>query len=387
MLLASLMRIYLDHNATTPLRDEVVDAMLECLRVNWGNPSSTHAEGAAARAAIERARRQVAELVGASPEEVFFTGGATEANNAILQGLLRGDSPERQLVTTTAEHPSVGEVAALLEAGGVAVTRVPVDESGLVDPASIEAAIDSRGTLVSVIWANNETGVLQDVREIARRVQAQGARFHVDATQALGKLPIDLSGLPISLLSCSAHKLNGPKGVGALVDRSQLGIPPLLHGGGQERRWRGGTENVAGIVGFGVACELARAELPERMRRSADLRDRLWEGIQARVPRVRRNGSPEHVLPNTLNVEFEGAAGEVLLQALDVEGVAVSAGAACHSGSITPSHVLSAMGRTPEQARASLRLSVGHGSDEAQVDRAVELLAEIVERSRGAVAA
>jgi cysteine desulfurase len=381
------MRIYLDHNATTPLRDEVVDAMAECLRSNWGNPSSTHAEGAAARAAIERARTQVAELLSAEQDEIFFTGGATEANNAILQGLLRADSPERQLVTTTAEHPSVGEVAGLLEAAGVGVTRVGVDPEGRVDPLEVEAAIGSEPALVSVIWANNETGVLQDVPEIARRVVARGARLHVDATQALGKLPIDLSELSVSLLSCSAHKLNGPKGVGALVDRSERGVPPLLHGGGQERRWRGGTENVAGIVGFGVACELARLELPARVRRYAELRDRLWHGIEASIPRVRRNGRPGQVLANTLNVEFEGAAGEVLLQALDVEGVAVSAGAACHSGSISPSHVLSAMGRSAEQARASLRLSVGHGVDEAQVDQAVELLTLLVKRTRGAVAA
>jgi cysteine desulfurase len=381
------MRIYLDHNATTPLRDEVADAMSECLRSNWGNPSSTHAEGARARSAVERARRQVAELVSAEPEAVFFTGGATEANNAVLQELLAPDARERRLVTSTVEHPSVAEVADLLEDAGVQVARVPVDASGRIEPARIDEAMGDDPTLVSLIWANNETGVLQDVSEIARRVQDRGGRLHVDATQALGKIPIDLSTLAVSQLSCSAHKLNGPKGVGALVDRGEAPVATLLHGGGQERRRRGGTENVAGIVGFGVACELARLELPERMRRYAGLRDRLWRGIEARVPRVHRNGDPDHVLPNTLNVEFEGAAGDVLLQALDVEGVAVSAGAACHSGSISPSHVLSAMGRTPEQARATLRLSVGHGVDEAQVDRAVELLGELVGRAREAAAA
>jgi len=386
VLLRSSMRIYLDHNATTPLRDEVVEAMVECLRANWGNPSSTHAEGAAARAAIERARGQVAALVKTEPRNVYFTGGATEANNAILQQGLRANSPWHKLVTSTVEHPSVQAVVELLEAGDVSVECVGVDADGLVDPHCIEAA-SHPDTLVSLIWANNETGVLQDIAEIARRVEARGATLHVDATQALGKLPIDLSAHAISLLSCSAHKLNGPKGVGALVDCGETGVASLLHGGGQERGWRGGTENVAGIVGFGVACELAQRELPERIEEYAMLRDRLWQGLQERVPRLRRNGSKTSVLSNTLNVEFEGTAGEVLLQALDLEGVAVSAGAACHSGSITPSRVLTAMGRSPEQARASLRLSVGLGVDAAQIDRAIRLIADVAERARGAAAA
>ena len=380
------MRIYLDHNATTPLRDEVVEAMTECLRSNWGNPSSTHTEGAAARAAVERARCQVAALVGAAPEQVFFTAGATEANNAVLQSLLATGSEFWQLVTSCVEHPSVSAVADLLEAAGVAVRRVAVDAEGRVDPAQVEAAVSGPDTLASFIWANNETGVLQDLSGIAARVAARGARLHVDATQALGKLPIDVSALPVTWLSCSAHKLNGPKGAGALVDCSEAGLAPLLHGGGQERGWRGGTENVAGIVGFGVACELARCELPERMRRYAELRDRLWEGIRTRVPRAERNGS-EPLLCNTLNLRFEGVAGEVLLQALDVEGVAVSAGAACHSGAISPSQVLTAMGLSSDQARSSLRLSVGHGVDAEQIDRAVLLITELVGRARAAVAA
>ncbi|MEE8580452.1 MAG: cysteine desulfurase family protein [Myxococcota bacterium] len=378
------MPIYLDHNATTPLRDEVVEAMLPWLREGYGNPSSGHALGAAARAAVERAREQVAHCLGAAPIEIFFTAGATESNNWVLQGLVGPDARFSQLVTTATEHPSVVEPAALLEARGVTVRRVVVDWDGRLEPAAVAEATGAAHPLVSIIWANNETGVVQPIEEIAPVLKARGACLHVDATQALGKWPLDLRSVPIDLLSCSAHKLNGPKGTGCLFIREGGELPPLLRGGPQERGGRGGTENVAGIVGFGVACELARQELEARMERYAALRDRLWEALCAKVPGVHRNGSSEHVLPNTLNVEFEGTAGELLLQALDLEEVAVSAGAACHSGSIDPSHVLSAMGRTPEQARASLRLSVGHGVDEAQVDRVVNLLAELVPRVREA---
>jgi cysteine desulfurase len=238
--------------------------------------------------------------------------------------------------------------------------------------------------LVSLLWANNETGVMQPMEEIASRLQARGVPLHVDATQAVGKWPVDLTRVPVQYLSCSAHKLGGPKGAGCLAARGGSGFPPLLLGGGQEWRRRGGTENVVGIAGFGVACEVVRAELAERMERYAWLRDRLWEGLRAKVPRVRRNGSAVHVLPNTLNVEFEAAEGEVLVEALDLEGIAVSAGAACHSGAISPSRVLTAMGLGAEQARSSLRFSVGQGLDEGQIDRAVAVLAELVPRVREA---
>jgi cysteine desulfurase len=236
--------------------------------------------------------------------------------------------------------------------------------------------------MVSLIWANNETGVIQPVERVAELAKQRGVLVHSDATQAVGKLDVDLRRVPLDLLSLSAHKFNGPKGVGCLVLRGGLGLEPLLYGGHQERGRRGGTEDVAGAAGLGVACELAERELPGRAVAYARLRDRLWDGIRAEIPRVRRNGSAVHVLPNTLNVEFEGVAGEVLLQALDLEGVSVSSGAACAAGSIDPSPVLVAMGRTPEAARGSLRLSVGHGVDEAQIDRALALLPPLVERAR-----
>jgi len=353
------MRIYLDHNATTPLRPEVAEAMARVLRDVYGNPSSTHAEGAAARAALERAREQVAELVGARPDQVVFTSGATEANNTLLAALPR-------VVTTTAEHPSVLEPARALGA-----RLVGVDREGKVDPEALAEAVDGETQLVSILWANNETGVVQPLEAIARALPRSVA-LHVDATQALGKIPVEG---PWDFLSASAHKLNGPKGTGCLMCRRE--IRPLLLGGSQERGRRGGTENVAGIVGFGVACELARKELGERAARFAALRDRLFAQLE---DLGRRNGSD--VLPNTLNVEFPGIEGDALLQALDLEGVAVSAGAACHAGSISASHVLLAMGRTPEQALASLRFSVGHGNDEAQIDAAAALVRELVGRAR-----
>lgn len=364
------MRIYLDHNATTPLRPEVVDAMARALRDLWGNPSSVYVEGAAARAAVERAREQVAELAGARPEEVVFTAGASEANNAALSGV------RRHLVTTSAEHPSVLEPAAALEARGVRVTRLAVDADGLVDPDALRAALGSDTDLVSILWANNETGVLQPMAELAEIARAAGVPLHVDATQALGKLPLDV---PADFVSASAHKLNGPKGTGCLICRRDP--PVLIRGGPQERRRRGGTENVAGIVGFGEACRLARAELAARAAAAAALRDRLWEALRA-IPGIRRNGAPGRVLPNTLSVSISGVEGDLLVQALDLEGVAVSAGAACHSGSVSPSHVLLAMGRSSDEARATLRFSVGHGNDAAQIDAAAERVRALVARVR-----
>jgi len=381
------MRIYLDHNATTPLREAVAEAMAAALRQPFGNPSSIHAEGAAARAAVERARGQVARLFGASPAEVVFTAGASEANNLALQGFLRGPAARgRHVVTSTVEHPSVAEPLAALEREGWQVTRVPVCGDGLLDPARLEAALTPETALVSLLWANNETGVVQPLDRLLPPLAARGRVLHLDATQAAGKLPIDLRRLPVQLLSASAHKLNGPKGVGCLVVRGGLALEPWVRGGPQERRRRGGTENVAGIVGFGLACELAAADLEERSAACARLRDRLWDGIAGKISRVRRNGAPEALLPNTLNVEFEGADGEALLQALDLEGIAVSAGAACASGSLEPSHVLLEMGRSREQARGSLRFSLGLGVDEAQVDAVLGLLPRLVARAREAAA-
>lgn len=377
------MRIYLDHNATTPVCDEAAEAVLRVLRDVLGNPSSAHAEGAAARAEVERARERVAALVAARPSEVVFTSGATESNNLAILGVARAAGAKgRHLVTSAAEHPSVEEPLAALEADGFRVTRVPVDGDGLVDPDAVAAAITPETSLVSILWANNETGVVQPVARIADAVRARGVPLHVDATQAIGKIAVRLDAVPADLLSASAHKFNGPKGSGFLVVRGERTLAPWLRGGSQERGRRGGTHNVPGIAGLGVAAELARRELDDRANRYASLRDRLWSGIEAKVPRVRRNGAAAHVLPNTLCVEFRDTAGDVLLEALDGEGIAVSAGAACASGSVHPSRTLLAMGRSTAEARASLRFSVGHGTTEAQIERVLALLPDLVTRVR-----
>lgn len=378
------MRIYLDHNATTPLRPEVAEAMARALRDLPGNPSSVHAEGAAARRALEEARGQVAELLGAAPAEVMFTGSATESCNTLLSSVWAQAGPQAHVVTTGVEHPCVAEPCAALEAQGVRVTRIPVDARGRLDLEAFAAALDEGATLASVILAHNETGVLQDAAKLREATASRGVPLHLDATQALGKVELDAAVRSADYLSASAHKLNGPKGTGVLRIGAGRELVPLVRGGPQERRRRGGTENVAGIVGFGVACGLARAELPARTAELAALRDRLWRGIRAQVSDVHRHGCVRNVLPNTLCVGFEGLEAESLLAALDLEGVAVSAGAACASGAHEPSAALAAMGVDSALARGTLRFSVGHGVDAEQVDRVVALLPSLVKRAREA---
>ena len=372
-------RVYLDHNATTPLHPAVVEAMSRVLRDVYGNPSSTHAEGALARRQVEDARDQVAQLLGVAAREIIFCAGATEANNSVVLGL---ETDAGRFVTSAIEHPSIQAPLDWLEARGAQVERLPVDSAGVIDRAALDHALTTPCGLVTLIWANNETGVIQPMVEIAERVKAAGQLLHVDATQAIGKLRVDLAAVPADFLSLSAHKFNGPKGVGCLVVRDHAASAPRMLGGPQERRLRGGTENVAGIVGIGLAAEIARQGLEARMSRYAVLRDRLWQRLFGTIDRVRRNAEGADVLCNTLSVEFAGVAGDVLLQALDLAGISVSAGAACHSGSIHPSHVLTAMGRTPEEALASLRFSVGLGVDEAQIDRAAESLKQHVAKVR-----
>lgn len=374
------MRIHLDHNATTPVCPEAIEAMERVLRDAYGNPSSVTLEGSRARSLVEQARAQVAALLGAAPAHVRFTSGATEANNTLLFGLL---APGDHVVTTRIEHPSVSAPLERLAARGVAIDRVAPDAAGCIDVEAVAAALRPETRLVCVIWANNETGAIQPIPELAALCADRGIWLHADATQAVGKLSLDLARTPVDSIATSAHKLGGPKGVGALVARDQKAIAPLLLGGGQEHGLRGGTENVVGVVGFGAACAVAAAEGAQRAEPMRALRDRLWQGIGERLDGARWNGDPARVLPNTLNVELAGVAGEVLLQALDLEGVGVSAGAACHSGAVEPSPVLLAMGRTPAQARASLRFSVGAGNTAEQIDFVVERLAELVPRIRG----
>ncbi|HXJ34225.1 MAG TPA: cysteine desulfurase family protein [Candidatus Eisenbacteria bacterium] len=380
------MRIYLDHNASAPLRPEVRAAMIDALGAT-GNPSSAHREGAHARMLVERARAEVAALVGGEPSEVIFTSGATEANNLALRGTLAA-SGRRGLVTTAIEHASVLETARELAAGGAPLAVVGVDAEGHVAVADVTAACTADTALVSVGLANGEVGSVAPVAAIAAGLAGRGLVVHTDAAQAAGRLPIDTGGLGVDLLSLSAHKLGGPTGVGALWARRGCALRAQSTGGSQERRRRAGTENVAGIVGFGVAAQLARAELAAAGSRMAALRDRLWEGLRAALPDIVRNGpAGEPRLPNTLNVTVPRCEGESLLVLLDLEGVAASLGSACAAGGAEPSHVLRAMGRSEAEARSGLRLSLGPATTDAEIDRVVAVVPRLVAQIRRGAAA
>jgi cysteine desulfurase len=382
------VRIYLDHNAGAPLRAEARAAMLDVLDGPPANPSSAHREGARARRVLEDARAEVAALLGAAPGEVVFTSGATEANNLALRGVLATSGERRGLVVTAIEHASVLEPARRLAEEGIALTAVPVDGAGRVDAAGVVAACDDGTALVSVGLANGEVASVAPVSGIAARLQGRGLAIHTDAAQAAGRLPLDVTALGVDLLSLSSHKLGGPAGVGALWVRHGTALRPLLTGGPQERERRAGTEPVAAIAGFAAAARAAREELAVAASRMARLRDRLWHGLRARVPDVVRHGPVgDGCLPNTLNVRFPGCAGESLLVLLDLAGVAASLGSACAAGAPEPSHVLRAMGLDDEAARSGLRLSLGPGTTEAEVDTVVDLLPQLVRQVRAGVAA
>jgi len=350
--------------------------MLPFLREDYGNASSVHRLGSHARCAVEDARAHVAALIGARPAEIVFTSGGTESNNLAIQGTTLG-----AIVTTPIEHSSVQEPIRLMQAQGVTVRQVPVNGLGQVSPADVAEQLVEPGYLVSVGWANNEIGTLQPVDAIAAACAAHGARLHVDAVQAAGKIPVHVRG--IDLLSLSAHKIGGPKGVGALYVRGGCELRPLLVGGGQERGRRSGTENVAGIVGMGEACRLATAGIPAFGEACWALRDALWEGLCAAIPNVHRNSpSGADCLPNTLNVSFAGVRGEALVAALDLEGVAVSSGSACAAGAGEPSHVLRALGRSADAARDGVRFSLGREHSVAEIECVVAATAAAVLRIR-----
>jgi cysteine desulfurase len=374
-------RVYLDHNATTPLDPRVLDAMLPLLREDYGNPSSLHWFGQRARAAVEEARSSVAALVGADPAEIVFTASGSESDNMALRGVAaQAKEPRGGVVCSAIEHHAVLNTAKAMRDEGRPVGIARVGEGGLVDLEDLAARVDDTTAVVSVMLANNETGVLQPVAEAARIARARGALVHCDAVQAAGKVPVDVRALDMDLVTLSAHKLYGPKGVGCLYVRRGTRMAPLIRGGGQERNRRAGTENVAGIVGFGAAAALAREGLGAEAARLAALRDRLEARLLA-IPGARRNGDGPR-LPNTANVSFEGAEAEGLVIALDLEGIAVSTGAACAAGGVEPSHVLRAMGLPPERVQSSLRLSLGRATTEADVDRAADVTAHVVARHR-----
>jgi cysteine desulfurase len=376
--------IYLDYNATTPLDPAVVEAMLPCLREHFGNPSSAHIYGRAARDAVERARAQVAALLGAQPEEIVFTGGGSEASNQALKGVvfakLRGVfgrwAKGAHIITSAVEHPATLQPCAFLERLGCKVTILPVDRYGLVDPDAVKKALDRSTTLVSIMHANNEVGTLEPVRAIGELARSQGALMHTDAAQSLGKMPVDVNDLNVDLLSVAGHKLYAPKGIGVLYVRRGVKLEPLIHGASHESGRRAGTENVPYIAGLGMACEVARHALPAATQRMKQLRDRLWERLHAALgDKFVLNGHPELRLPNTLNVNFVGQYGAELLE--KTPEVAASTGSACHAGHVTLSPVLKAMGVPAELGRGAVRLSVGRFTTEEEIDRAAEALLRV----------
>lgn len=377
-----MKRIYMDHAATTPVRPEVWEAMLPYFSTEFGNPSSVYSWGRSARKALDSARDKVAALLGASASEIVFTSGGSEGANLAIKGVAWADQNRgKHIITSAIEHHAVLDAVLRLETQGFEVTILPVDEHGLVDPAQVEAALRPDTILVSIMHANNEVGTIQPISEIGALVRARGVRFHTDAVQTAGALDLNVDALNVDLLSISAHKFYGPKGVGALYVRKGVRLHPLIHGGGQEKRRRAGTENVAGIVGLAKAFELAQEEREAESARLQKLRDRLIEGL-LQIPHTRVNGSLERRLPNNVSVCFEFIEGESLLLNLDLRGIAASSGSACTSGSLDPSHVLLAMGLSHEIAHGSLRLTLGRENTEADVDFVLQEIPGIVERLR-----
>ncbi len=373
--------IYLDYNATTPLDPAVVEAMLPYLRSHYGNPSSSYVFGKTAHDAVEQARAQVAELLGAQPDEIVFTGGGTEASNHALKGAvfakLRGFFGRwvkgAHIITSAVEHPATLQPCAFLERLGCKVTILPVDRFGLVDPQAVKKALDRSTTIVSIMHANNEVGTLEPIRAIADLARQQGALMHTDAAQSVGKLPVRVDELDVDLLSVAGHKVYAPKGIGVLYVRRGVKLEPFIHGAGHESGRRAGTENVPYIVALGKACALAGRSLPQATEKLRVSRDRLWERLRAGLGEaVSLNGHPELRLPNTLNVNIAGQAGADLLE--QVPQIAASTGSACHAGQVTLSPVLEAMGVSPQVGRGAVRLSVGRFTTEEEIDQAAAAL-------------
>ncbi len=375
--------IYMDHNATTPMRPEVLAAMQPYLGEKFGNPNSIHRYGRETRIAIENARDHAAALIGAADsDEIFFTSGGTESDNWALRGVVSAAKGTSHVVTTAIEHEAVLATCQTLEAEGAEVTYVKPNRKGRVSAEDVAAAIRPDTKIVSVMWGNNEVGTVQPIHEIGAICRERGILFHTDAVQAMGKEPIDVERAGVSLLSATGHKFNALKGAGFLYVKKGTKLDPLIIGGGQEQKLRSGTENVAGIVALGEACRIAKEEGPQSAKNVAAMRDRLENEICEHVPDVLINGDTDHRLPGTSNLGFIGAEGETLLIRLDLEGIAVSTGAACSSGSPEPSHVLLAMDLPQETVQGSLRFSLGYGNTDADIDRLLEVLPEAVSKVR-----
>ena len=378
-------RVYFDHNATTPVEPEVLEAMLPFLSGEYGNASSIHTFGQKARAAVETARDQVAALIGARAQEIVFTSGGTEADNHALFGIVEAATGDRKHVVTTAiEHEAVLNTCQALEKRGVGVTYLPVDRDGRIDPNALRSALraDPETALISIMHANNELGTVQPMEAIGQIASEADVYFHTDAVQSMGKIPIDVKSLGIDLLSLSGHKFYAPKGIGALFVRGGTRLRQLLYGGHHQRGFRPGTENVAGIVGLGKAAELASKSLAQDATRIGGLRDLLERGLLQRVRDSHANGGGAPRTPNTTNITFPGLEGEALVIALDLKGLACSTGAACSSGAVEPSHVLTAIGLSADEARGSLRFSLGRHTTAAQVEFALQVVPPAVEQLR-----
>ncbi|MGH7267558.1 MAG: cysteine desulfurase family protein [Candidatus Rokuibacteriota bacterium] len=376
-----MRRIYLDHNASTPVHPEVLDAMLPYFAQTFGNPSSIHGFGREARDAVEAAREEIAGFLGVAREEFVFTSGGTESDNLAVKGVAQAHRGGH-IISSQVEHHAVLRTCEALERSGFAVTYLPVDGDGLVDPDDLRRALRPDTILITIMYANSEVGTIMPVEEIGRIAREHGIPFHVDAVQAFGKIPFSARALGISLLSCSSHKIYGPKGVGGLYVRKGTKMRSIQHGGDHERRRRAGTENVPAIVGFARAVAIRARDMADEAVRVAGLRDRLWEGLRERVADARLNGHPTRRVPGTLNASFRGIEAESLILALDLKGIGASAGSACTSGSLEPSYVLTAMGVPTEWALGALRCSLGRRTTREDVDYVLEVLPAAVERLR-----
>lgn len=375
--------IYLDHAATTPVRNEVLEAMLPYFTEKYGNASSIYSKGRESKKAIEEAREKVAKAIGASTKEIFFTGSGTEADNWVIKGVAYANRAKgNHIITTAIEHHAILHTCQYLESDGFEVTYLPVDENGLVTPGQVEGAIKSNTILISIMFANNEIGVVQPIEEIGRIAREKGIYFHTDAVQAIGNIPVNVAEMNIDLLSLSAHKLYGPKGVGALYIKKGTKTISFMHGGAQERGRRASTENVPAIVGLGKAIELATVNIDQYNKKLMALRDRTIKEIMDKIPFVKLNGDRYKRLPGNVNFSFEFIEGESLLLMLDMKGIAASSGSACTSGSLDPSHVLLAIGLPHEIAHGSLRLTFGEENTDSDIDYLMEVLPIIVGRLR-----
>jgi len=376
-------RYYFDHSATTRVDAAVAEAMVKVMREDFGNPSSLHSFGRDARVILEDARETIAKILNADPTEIFFTSGGTEADNTALIGVMEANRDKGDhLITSMMEHHAVLDAAEYLEKNGYRVSYIRPDEQGIIQPADVERAITPQTVLISIMHVNNEVGTISPVEEIGRIARERGVLFHTDAVQSFGKIPVDVKAINADLLSVSSHKIYGPKGAGALYLRRGVKINRRTHGGHQEREVRTGTENLPGAVGLAAAAEICQREMESEAVRLSNLRNRLWSGLQERIPKIRLNGHPAKRLPGLCNVSFEGVEGEALMLALDLEGIAASTGSACSSGQTSASHVLLAMGIPPEIAQASIRFSLGRENDDESVDYALEVVPKIVSRLR-----